>query len=291
MSNILIPKSFSLYSLPSSSCENLTIATTLKPPALQHISKSQESASKKPTTSSILNSASPPFFPTGAKSHNLDGVLSRSNKGAGDKVFEKDATPISKVASTSNIGMEKGIAPGPLRSSSNPGDLTNLGLTSNTEAQSHSDVDRNAARAPSTMQQQLIITGPRPMVHQDRSVSTKHLIEQAQVSSAPQPNRGSAPPTRSTHVQHGLQQLQRISQVQVSQGQAEPEQTQQSALRSIISVADVKTAPGSVINKSGAGGGTLATTVQAGRGTLVYGGSSLTNGLRNGRFLFRMYLN
>ena len=277
-----------MYSLPSSSRENSTIATALKPPALQNISKSQESASKKPTTSSILNSASPPFFPTGAKSHNLDGVLSSANKGADDKVFEKDATPISKVVNTSNSGMEKVIAPGPLRSSSNPGNLTNLGLTSNTEAQSHSDVNRNAARAPSTMQQQLIITGPRPMLHQDRPVSTKHLIEQAQVSSAPQPNKGTRPPTRSMHVQHGLQ-LQRISQAQASQSQAEPEQSQKSASRSTISVADVKTAPGSVINKSGAGGGTQATTVQAGRGTFVYGGSSLTNGLRNGRLLFRMY--
>ena len=264
---------------------------------MQTISKPQESASKKPMTSSILSSASPPFFPTGAMSHNLNGVLSGTNKVADEKVFEKEAIPVNRVVSTSKTGVEKVMTGGPLRPSSNPENLMNLGLVSNMEAQvqAHASVNRSADQTLDIMQQQVIKTGSRTMLHQHRQVrpevkTTKHLIEQTQLSSVPQqPNREAPVPTESLHVQHALEHLQKISQVQLSQNQVQPVQSQQPATLSTISVGDIKTSSASVINNIGAGRGTHTSTVQPGRSTFVYGGTVMTNGLRNGRLLSKVY--
>eukprot|EP00250_Pteridium_aquilinum_P014502 c22032_g1_i1 orf=171-2171(+) len=261
-------------------------SSTPKPTASQPTGKPEEAASKKPTTSSVLNSKSPPFFPTGAGTHNIKGGQPGTSKGAEDQVIDRDTTHVGSVGSTSRSGMEKEITrvspTSVTRSSSSSGNIVSVVPDS-----SLGEV-RSLPRGPNTMQQQLPKTGSGSMLQQQRPVraegSLQHMLEQSSLSSACQQTaRGT--PSQFLRMQQPQQQVQTITQGQVSRGQ--PVQSQ--SLVSPISLSgqqavDSKGAPLSPGNKMGnvaSGRVTQAATVPAGRGAFMYGGSSLTNGLRS----------
>lgn len=290
-----------------------TTPSAQKPAPSQPIIKPQEAPSKKPTISSMLNISSPPFFPTGTISQNMQGIMAGTSKSTEEKSAERDVPQVRRLVNTSRSGMEREMTG--FSSASVTKLPSNLGInTSLAPVSNNGDVEtglhRNLARGSSTSQQQLSKTGSGSIAQQQRivraEVTTQHLIEQPL---APQPSSRGAPPatqslrvqslsvapqqtgkgtslaTQSMRVQQPHQQLQAVNQGQISSAQP----VQSPAVVSPVSfpakpAADLKAAPpslGSNLGSGAIGRGTQAATMPAGRGSLVYGSSSLTNGLRS----------
>lgn len=282
-----------------------TTPSMQKPAPSQPIIKPQEAASKKATISSMLNISSPPFFPTGTISQSMQGIVAGTSKGSEEKSAERDAPQVRRLVNTSRSGTEKEMtgfsSPSVTKLPSNLGINTSLAETG---------LHRSLARGSGTPQQQLSKPGSGSIAQQQRivraEVTTQHVIDQPL---APRPSGRGAPPTtqslraqslsavpqqagkgtslatQSMRVQQPHQQLQSVNQGQTSSGQ--PVQSQ--AVVSPVSfpakpAVDLKASPSSLGSNLGSGAigrGTQAATMPAGRGSLVYGSSSLTNGLRS----------
>lgn len=241
--------------------------------------------------------------------------MAGTSKSTEEKSAERDVPQVRRLVNTSRSGMEREMTG--FSSASVTKLPSNLGInTSLAPVSNNGDVEtglhRNLARGSSTSQQQLSKTGSGSIAQQQRIVraeaTTQHLIEQPL---APQPSSRGAPPatqslrvqslsvapqqtgkgtslaTQSMRVQQPHQQLQAVNQGQISSAQP----VQSPAVVSPVSfpakpAADLKAAPpslGSNLGSGAIGRGTQLATMPAGRGSLVYGSSSLTNGLRSGK--------
>lgn len=272
---------------PASIRNDNRVVSTPKPAVQQPTGKSEEAGSKKPSTSSVLNSKSPPFFPTGAAATHSN-ITGGQPKGSEEKVVDRDRD--ATQPGTSRSSMDKGIAkvsPQTVtRSSSTPGNI--LSLVSDSGL---GEVDRSLARGPNTMKQQLVKTGSGSMLQQQRQVrvegSVQHMLEQSPHSPASQPAQ---PTTRGTpsqllRMQQPQQLVQTMTPGHVSRGQ--PMQTQSLVSPIALSVqpaGDAKGAtppPGNKLVNPANQRAAQAATISAGRGSFMYGGSSLANGLRS----------
>lgn len=297
---------------PSSTHETTgAISTALSmqnPASSQLITKPQDVTSKKPTISSMLKVSSPPFFPTGAALQNLSGIAPGTSKALEEKSAETD---VGRLATNSRSGMERektGFGPASaMRPPSNPefgAGLTHVSNSGNVE------VHRSMVRGSSTLQQQLMKTGSGAVSEQRiaRTEVTVHMVDQSlpsqassrgatsatealRVQPAPtslsqQAGRGGPLATQSMRLQQPPpQQMQAINQTQLASGQS----VQLQALVSPVlypakpAAMDGKAAPSLLGSNQGngtVGRGTQALTMQGGRGSVAYGSSTLTNGLR-----------
>lgn len=267
--------------------------STPKPTALQPTGKPEEAASKKPTTSSVLNSKSPPFFPTGTVTHNITGGQPGTSKGSEDKVIDRDTTQVGSSVGTSRSGVEKGTTRGSpasvTRSSSSPGNIVKL-VSDSSIGEVDALLHRSLPRGSNTMQHQLLKTGSGSMLQQ-RPVraegNIQHMLEPSSLSSVSQPIQQTArgTPSQLLRLQQPQQQVQTIAQGQVSRGQPVQAQSLVSSIPlSVQPAGDSKGAPqspGTKIGNVASGRVPQAATVPSGRGSLMYGNSSLTNGLRS----------
>lgn len=271
---------------PASIRNDNRVVSTPKPAVQLPTGKSEEAGSKKPSTSSVLNSKSPPFFPTGAATHS--NITGGQPKGSEEKVVDRDRD--TTQPGTSRSSMDKGIAkvsPQTVtRSSSTPGNIVSLVSDSGL-----GDVDRSLARGPNSMKQQLVKTGSGSMLQQQRQVraegSVQHMLEQSSHSPASQPAQ---PTTRGTpsqllRMQQPQQQVQTMTPGQVSRGKPMQAQSLVSPIAlSVQPAGDLKGAtppPGNKLVNPANQRAAQAAPLSAGRGSFMYGGSSLTNGLRS----------
>lgn len=256
----------------------------------------EASATKRPMSGSVLNSASPPFYPSGSLSQNLTAVVSGSRKsiqGADEKVTERDMHQGGRVDNTSRSAMEKGITglnPAAVtRQPSISGNSSSLTLVSNT-AKVETGLPRSLMRGPNTLQQQLLKGGSSSMLQQQLTKAegkSQPMMEQPLVTTASQQTGRGVPLSQSTGFPR-VQQPQTSKQGQILHQQPMQSQTVGSGIASSPKPAvDVKTSPLSQGNSLATSGGTRGgqgTSLQAGRGSFVYGGGSsggLTNGLRS----------
>ncbi|KAI5084554.1 hypothetical protein GOP47_0000723 [Adiantum capillus-veneris] len=275
---------------PASIRNDNRVLSTPKPAVPQPSGKAEDAASKKPSTSSVLNSKSPPFFPTGAVTNNITGGQSNTGKGSEEKVIDRDATQPGSLVNTARSVVDKGVTkanpPSVMRSSSTPGNIVNMISDSGL-----GEVDRSLPRGANTLKQQLMKTGSGSMLQHQRpgraEGSMQHVLEQSSPSSPSQPTqqttRGN--PSQLLRLQQPQQHVQTMTPSQVSRGQTMQAQSLVSPVAlSVQPAVDSKGAPpppGNKLVNAANQRATQAGTLSAGRGSLMYGGSSLTNGLRS----------
>ncbi|KAI5074426.1 hypothetical protein GOP47_0010387 [Adiantum capillus-veneris] len=266
----------------------------------QQITKPQDVTSKKLTISSVLKVSSPPFFPTGAALPPLSGIATGTSKKLQEKLIERNVQQVGRVANSSRVGMEREMmgfnAASTMRLPSNPEASTGLAPMSTNE-NAEAGLRR---RGSSTLQQQLSKAEPGAITQQQQRIARAEVSVCTVDQSLPSQlsSRGAPPATQSLRVQSVsapspqtgrsaplATQSMRVQPVQPQQQMQAVNQTYISSVQSMQSQAlvsfpgkpamDLRTTPTPLESNSGNGRGT-----QAGRGSVVYGSSSLTNGLR-----------
>ncbi|MCO5593964.1 hypothetical protein L7F22_047983 [Adiantum nelumboides] len=293
--------------LPSSSHE--TKGSTSLPLSMQHsdtshpVTKAQDVFSKKPTISSVLKVSSPPFFPTGASLHTLPGIATGASKIPEETLAARDVQQVGRLANTSRSEVERELtgcnAASTMRLSHSEASrgLAPLSTNENVETGFH----RSMVRGSSSLQQQLCkVESGAITQQQQRTARADVSIRMVDQSASSLSSRGAHPVTQSLRVQPVSATSQQTiiaaplatqaMQLQPVQPQQQMHQTQISSVQSQILVSfpakqamDLKTAPMPLGSNSGNGTivkNTHAVTMQAGRGSVVHGNRSMTNGLR-----------
>ncbi|KAH7405506.1 hypothetical protein KP509_15G073300 [Ceratopteris richardii] len=289
--------------------------SNLNPPASQVATKPEDASSKKSTVSSMLKVSSPPFFPTGAVMQNLS-VVPGTSKVSEENFAQREVPSVGRMSNTSRGVMKQevtGFNPAPaMRVSTNPEINSNI-VHVPSNGVGEVGIHRNSARGSGSIQQQLPKTGSGGMNQQQwftRAEASTRTMDQplsAQSNAVPsssQPVRmspvpgisqqtGQATPlaAQSMRVQQPLQaqqQIQAMNQAQTSSVQPAQSQTvvfpmslPAKPATDLKSSQSISTPHGSNIGNEtinrGAQGGNMQ---QVGRGSVVYGSSSVNNGLR-----------
>ncbi|KAH7296951.1 hypothetical protein KP509_26G046100 [Ceratopteris richardii] len=260
------------------------VLSASKPMMRQPAGRSQEVESKKSQSNSMLSYESPPFFPTGAASQTESLGEIKAGKGPDGRVNSKGGSQPGTFVSTSRSYMDRGMmkvnALPNTRSPSSTGSIPSLAT----------DLDTSSLRGSNSMKQQSSKMGSGSMLQQPRSTrperSMRHILQQSPPSASQLDQQQDAreTPSQSMQMQQSRQQAQILAQVPVSRGQ--PLQTQ--ALVSPINIsaqpsADSKgatTNTGNNLVNAANPRGTQA-GISAGRGSFLYGGSAISNGLRS----------
>ncbi|MCO5588606.1 hypothetical protein L7F22_042563 [Adiantum nelumboides] len=272
----------------------------------QPITKAQDVFSKKATISSVLKVSSPPFFPTGASLHTLPGIATDTSKIPEETLAVSDVQQVGRLANTSRSEAERELtgfnAASTMRLSHSEASrgLAPVSTNENVEMGFH----RSMVRGSSSLQQQLCkVESGATTQQQQRTARADVSIRMVDLSASSLSSRGAHPATQSLRVQPVsatsqqtiiaaplTTQAMQLQPVQPQQQMQAINQTQISSVQSQILVSfpakqamDLKTAPTPLGSNSGNGTivkDTHAVTMQAGRGSLVYGNSLMTNGLR-----------